>query len=163
MGNVEYTFTTRRLHILFQSTFSETFPIKGYLQFSRGFILERPCPVLILVLTSLRRVAFTTVLYIYKERRSWKVYMMTSYLQLMTFLTNGIQALKHWWKKCEKCKKDNKLKNKLDLVTLYEYKLFSQFPPYIYIHIYNIGPLALNVSSWCRGLVWFSFMTYQPL
>ena len=34
-------------------------------------------------------------------RVGWKVHTMTSYLQLMTVLTNGIQAQQHWWKKCE--------------------------------------------------------------
>ena len=34
----------------------------------------------------------------------WKIHMMTSYLWLMTFLINGIQALQHQWKKCVDCK-----------------------------------------------------------
>ena len=30
----------------------------------------------------------------------WRVHIMASYLLLMTFLINRIQALQHWWKKC---------------------------------------------------------------
>ena len=33
----------------------------------------------------------------------WNVHMMTSYLLMMTFLTNGIQTLQHRWKKCVIC------------------------------------------------------------
>ena len=29
----------------------------------------------------------------------WKVHMIASYLPLMNFLTNGIQAVQHCWKK----------------------------------------------------------------
>ena len=39
-------------------------------------------------------------------RASWKVHMMKSYLLLITFLTNVIQALQHRWNKCVDCKED---------------------------------------------------------
>ena len=37
---------------------------------------------------------------------SWKVHMITSYLLLMNFFNNGIQALQHRWKKCVTRKED---------------------------------------------------------
>ena len=45
-----------------QKTFSLAFLVKGYRQSSRGFMRKLPSPVLILKLTSLRRVAFSTFL-----------------------------------------------------------------------------------------------------
>ena len=80
---------------------------------------------------------WTTLTYM---RVSWKVHVMTSYLLLMTFLTNKIQVLQHQWKKYVDCK-GVYVQNKSHLVTFHENILVSlwTFQPtliYIYIYIY---------------------------
>ena len=64
-----------------------------------------------------------------------------SYLQLMTFWINRIQALQYWWKIGEDLKGDN-IEDKPYLVTFHESMLVSLWTfqttlIYIYIYIYN--------------------------
>ena len=50
---------------------------------------------------------FSSWLYVFRTMSvGWKVHMKMSYLLLMSFLTNEIQALKHQWKKCMNSKRD---------------------------------------------------------
>ena len=49
----------------------------------------------------------SVLIMIYPDLRvGWKVHMIISYLLLMTFLINGIQALQRYWKKCMNHKGD---------------------------------------------------------
>ena len=61
----------------------------------------------------------------------WKIQLMTSYLLLMTFLTNGVQARQHRWKKCANHKGDFKcgLKNSYDDIISAVDDFFDQWGP----------------------------------
>ena len=61
----------------------------------------------------------------------WKVHMKMSISAVDDFLTNEMQALQHWWKRCVNCKREGGgaiLKNKPYLVTFHESIYFSTDP-----------------------------------
>ena len=73
-------------------------------------------------------------------KEGWKVHMM-SYLLLMTFLTDVIQALQHWQKRWATLQEELYWKNKGHLVTLHVNILVSLWTfsaTYIYIYIIYI-------------------------
>ena len=55
----------------------------------------------------------------------------------MTFFTNGIQALQHWWKKCVDCKEDY-VETKPHLVT---------FCKSIFVNPWTFQPIIMYVGG----------------